>query len=58
MSEQKIIELLHKHKGNAYAVDRELKEYEGWTKKNWIEKNDRVRSEYDAIKNSRLRMYD
>jgi len=49
LKEQEIIELLHKHNGNASAVDRELKEYRGYTRRNWIDKLDRVKDEYERI---------
>lgn len=53
VSEQEIIELLRKHDGNAYDVDRELKTYLGYTHYRWIKVNDRVRGEYDRLKHER-----
>jgi len=50
MNEDKIIELLRKHDGNAAAVDKELGEYLGYTYFHWIKRSDRVRSEYDRLK--------
>lgn len=53
MKEQEIVELLRKHDGNAYAVDRELGTYRGYTHSKWIKVSDRVRREYERLNHER-----
>jgi len=53
MTEDKIIELLRKHEGNATAASRELGMHRQYVQNQWVAKSDRVRAERDRLVHER-----